>query len=215
MLPFAFEQGFGFEQYVDYALDVPMYFVVRDGAFINALGMSFRDFLRGELAALPGEKPTAQDWENHLTVLFPEARVKRFIEMRGTDSGSRPSLCALPALWVGLLYDGDVQGELVDYIADWTAEERETLRQNAPKTGLATPFRGGTLLDMARHIVPLAARGLKNRARTDIEGHDESKFLGFLEDVVESGKSPAENLLDSYHNEWQGDVQNAFDALAL
>ena len=215
MLPFAFEQGFGFEQYVDYALDVPMYFVVRDGAFINALGMSFRDFLRGELPALPGEKPTAQDWENHLTVLFPEARVKRFIEMRGTDSGSRPSLCALPALWVGLLYDGDVQGELVDYIADWTAEERETLRQNAPKTGLATPFRGGTLLDMARHIVPLAARGLKNRARTDIEGHDESKFLGFLEEIVESGKSPAENLLDSYHNEWQGDVQNAFDALAL
>ena len=215
MLPFAFEEGFGFEQYVDYALDVPMYFVVRDGAFINTLGMNFRDFLNGELPALPGEKPTAEDWENHLTVLFPEARVKRFIEMRGADSGPWPSLCALPAFWVGLLYDGETQSKLVDYIADWTQEERDALRLGSPQTGLQTPFRGGTLLDMAREIVPMAAQGLKNRGRGDGTGADESLFLAYLEEITESGKSSAEKLLDSYHGAWGGDIQKAYDALTL
>ena len=215
MLPFAFEDGFGFEQYVDYALDVPMYFVVRDGSFINTLGMNFRDFLKGELPALPGEKPTAEDWENHLTVLFPEARVKRFIEMRGADSGPWPSLCALPAFWVGLLYDGETQSKLVDYIADWTQEERDALRLGAPQTGLATAFRGGTLLDMAREIVPMAAQGLKNRALGDGAGADESLFIAYLEEIVESGKSSAEKLLDQYHGVWDGDIKNAYQALTL
>jgi glutamate--cysteine ligase len=215
MLPFAFDEGFGFEQYVDYALDVPMYFVVRDGQFINALGMNFRDFLNGELPALPGEKPTAEDWENHLTVLFPEARVKRFIEMRGADSGPWPSLCALPAFWVGLLYDAETQSKLVDYIADWTQEERASLRQAAPQSGLATPFRGGTLLDMAREIVPMAAQGLKNRGRGDGAGADESLFLAYLEEIAESGKSSAQKLLDKYHGEWGGDIQQAYQTLKL
>ena len=215
MLPFAFEEGFGFEQYVDYALDVPMYFVVRNGEFINTLGMNFRDFLNGELPALPGEKPTAEDWENHLTVLFPEARVKRFIEMRGADSGPWPSLCALPAFWVGLLYDAQTQSQLVDYIADWTQEERDALRLGGPQTGLQTPFRGGTLLDMAREIVPMAAQGLKNRGRGDGTGADESLFLAYLEEITESGKSSAEKLLDSYHGAWGGDIQKAYEALTL
>ncbi|CAI8218177.1 MAG: Glutamate--cysteine ligase EgtA [Alphaproteobacteria bacterium] len=215
MLPFVFEDGFGFEQYVDYALDVPMYFVVRDGEFISALGMNFRDFLKGELPALPGEKPTAEDWENHLTVLFPEARVKRFIEMRGADSGPWPSLCALPAFWVGLLYDAETQSKLVDYIADWTQEERDALRLGAPQTGLATPFRGGTLLDMAREIVPMATQGLKNRGCGDGAGADESLFLAYLEEIVESGKSSAEKLLDQYHGVWDGDIKNAYRALTL
>ena len=215
MLPFAFEEGFGFEQYVDYALDVPMYFVVRNGEFINTLGMNFRDFLNGELPALPGEKPTAEDWENHFTVLFPEARVKRFIEMRGADSGPWPSLCALPAFWVGLLYDAQTQSQLVDYIADWTQEERDALRLGAPQTSLQTPFRGGTLLDMAREIVPMAAQGLKNRGRGDGTGADESLFLAYLEDITESGQSSAEKLLDSYHGAWGGDIQKAYDALTL
>jgi len=215
MLPFAFDTGFGFEQYVDYALDVPMYFVVRDGEFINALGMNFRDFLKGELPALPGEKPTAEDWENHLTVLFPEARVKRFIEMRGTDSGARASLCALPALWVGLLYDADMQAKLADYIADWTVEERETLRQTAPKQGLATPFRGGTLLDMARDIVPIAKQGLENRGFKNADGHDETKFLGFLEEIAETGRSPADTLLAKYHGDWQENIAEAYEYLTL
>jgi glutamate--cysteine ligase len=215
MLPFAFEDGFGFEQYVDYALDVPMYFVIRDGAFINALGMNFRDFLNGELPALPGEKPTAEDWENHLTVLFPEARVKRFIEMRGADSGPWPSLCALPAFWVGLLYDDATQSKLADYIADWTKAERDALRLGAPKTGLATPFRDGSLLDMARDIVPMAAQGLKNRGRSDGTGADESLFLAYLEEIVESGKSSAEKLLDKYNGEWDGDIKKAYPSLTL
>ena len=215
MLPFAFEDGFGFEQYVDYALDVPMYFVVRDGSFINTLGMNFRDFLKGELPALPGEKPTAEDWENHLTVLFPEARVKRFIEMRGADSGPWPSLCALPAFWVGLLYDDETQSKLVDYIADWTQEERDELRLGAPQTGLATAFRGGTLLDMAREIVPMAAQGLKNRARGDGAGADESLFLAYLEEITASGKSSAEKLLHKYHGEWGGDLKKAYQELTL
>ncbi|NCF79647.1 MAG: glutamate--cysteine ligase [Alphaproteobacteria bacterium] len=215
MLPFAFEEGFGFEQYVDYALDVPMYFVVRNGEFINTLGMNFRDFLNGELPALPGEKPTAEDWENHLTVLFPEARVKRFIEMRGADSGPWPSLCALPAFWVGLLYDAQTQSQLVDYIADWAQEERDALRLGAPQAGLQTPFRGGTLLDMAREIVPMATLGLKNRGRGDGTGADESLFLAYLEDITESGKSSAEKLLDSYHGAWGGDIQKAYETLTL
>jgi glutamate--cysteine ligase len=215
MLPFAFDEGFGFEQYVDYALDVPMYFVVRDGAFINTLGMNFRDFMKGELPALPGEKPTAQDWENHLTVLFPEARVKRFIEMRGTDSGTRPSLCALPAFWVGLLYDADVQSQVAAYVADWTQAERAALRMGAAQTGLATPFRGGSLLDVARDILPLAKQGLKNRGFKDAAGDDETKFLDFLEDVVGSGKSPAERLLEQYENEWGGDIRKAYETLTL
>ena len=215
MLPFAFEDGFGFEQYVDYALDVPMYFVVRDGSFINTLGMNFRDFLNGELPALPGEKPTAEDWENHLTVLFPEARVKRFIEMRGADSGPWPSLCALPAFWVGLLYDDETQSKLADYIADWTKAERDALRLGAPQTGLATPFRDGSLLDMARDIVPMAAQGLKNRARSDGTGADESLFLAYLEEIVESGKSSAEKLLDKYNGEWDGDIKKAYPSLTL
>ncbi len=215
MLPFAFDEGFGFEQYVDYALDVPMYFVVRNGEFINTLGMNFRDFLNGELAALPGEKPTAQDWENHLTVLFPEARVKRFIEMRGADSGPWSSLCALPAFWVGLLYDADTQSRLAAYIADWTQEERAALRAAAPLTGLETPFRGGTLLDMARDILPMAKQGLENRRYTDGTGNDERLFLDYLERIVADGKSNAQRLLDSYHNEWGGDINKAYAALTL
>ncbi len=215
MLPFAFDEGFGFEQYVDYALDVPMYFVVRDGAFINTLGMNFRDFLNGELAALPGEKPTAQDWENHLTVLFPEARVKRFIEMRGADSGPWSSLCALPAFWVGMLYDADTQSQLAAYISDWTQEERDALRAAAPISGLETPFRGGSLLDMARDILPMAKQGLKNRGFADGTGNDETLFLDYLERIVADGKSNAQRLLDSYHGEWGGDMNKAYKALTL
>lgn len=215
MLPLAFDAGFGFDQYVDYALDVPMYFVVRDGDFVNALGMSFRDFLNGELPALPGEKPTAEDWENHLTTLFPEARVKRFIEMRGADSGPWSSLCALPAFWVGLLYDADTQRKLADYIADWTQTERDALRLGAPKTGLETPFRGGTLLDMARDIVPLAAQGLKNRGYGDGAGGDESLFLAYLEEIVADGQNNAQRLLNSYHGDWGGDITKALPDLTF
>lgn len=215
MLPFVFEEGFGFEQYVDYALDVPMYFVIRDGDFVNTLGMSFRDFMDGKLPALPGEKPTAQDWENHLTTLFPEARVKQFIEMRGADSGPRASLCALPAFWVGLLYDEATQNQVADYIADWTQSERDALRLGAPTTGLETPFRGGTLLDMARVIVPMAAQGLKARNRSDGAGGDESQFLTYLETIVADGRNNAGRLLAKYKAEWGEDVRPIYHELGL
>ena len=213
MLPQAFEPGFGFEQYVDYALDVPMYFVIRDGAYIDTLGMSFRDFMAGKLPALPGEKPTATDWENHLTTLFPEARVKRFIEMRGADSGPWPSLCALSAFWVGLLYDPSTQRQVADLISDWTPEERMALRLGAPVTGLATAFRGGTLLDLARQILALSEAGLKARARSDGAGGDERQYLLYLQQVIEDGRSPAEALLAHYHGAWNTDVRPIFETL--
>ena len=215
MLPQAFAAGFGFEQYVDYALDVPMYFVIRDGAYIDALGMSFRDFLAGKLPALPNEKPTPRDWENHLTTLFPEARVKRFIEMRGADSGMRPSLCALPALWVGLLYDAATQKQTADWIADWTQAERDFLRQQTPVQGLKTPFRDGTVLDLARQMLTLAQAGLVARARLDEDGDDEVKFLAYVEEVVSSGQSPAENLIEKFNTRWNGNVRPAFQELAF
>ena len=215
MLPFAFDDGFGFEQYVDYALDVPMYFIMRDGDFIDCLGMNFRDFMDGKLPALPGEKPTEADWEDHLTTVFPEARVKRFIEMRGADSGPWSSLCALPALWVGLLYDAATQSQVAAYIADWSEEERDYLRGQAPKTGLDTPFRGGTLLDMAKDVLSLSAQGLKNRARMDGAGADETIFLAYLQQIVADGQSPAARLVDKFNTAWDGDITRLYQETAF
>jgi glutamate--cysteine ligase len=162
---------------------------------------------------LPGEKPTATDWENHLTTLFPEARVKRFIEMRGADSGPWPSLCALSAFWVGLLYDPSTQRQVADLISDWTPEERMALRLGAPVTGLATAFRGGTLLDLARQILALSEAGLKARARSDGAGGDERQYLLYLQQVIEDGRSPAEALLAHYHGAWNTDVRPIFETL--
>ena len=215
MLPMVFEPGFGFDHYVDYALNAPMYFVQRDGGFINALGMSFRDFLEGRLPALPGEKPTATDWEDHLTTLFPEARVKRFIEMRGADAGSWQSLCALPAFWVGLLYDAATQNRVADMIADWTQDERETLRRLAPVSGLTTQFRGGTLGDLAADVLALAEQGLNARGFLDGTGGDEALFLQPLQDSVSRRQTPADALLEKYQDEWDGQVAPVFKELAF
>lgn len=215
MLPRAFQDGFCFEDYVEYALDVPMYFIVRNGSFINALGMSFRDFLNRELPALPGELPTEKDWEDHLTTLFPEARVKRFIEMRGADSGPWGRICALPALWVGLLYDADTQRKVYELIADWTQEDREAMRAVAPIKGLATPFRDGTLRDLAEKVLNLADAGLQARNKSDGAGGNETIFLRPLKEVVASGKTPAEILIEKFDQEWGGDVRPIFKELAF
>ena len=208
MLPFVFEDGFGFERYVDYALDVPMYFVYRDGRYINALGMSFRDFLNGRLPALPGETPTLGDWADHLTTIFPEARIKRYMEMRGADGGPWRRLCALPALWVGLMYDRSSLDAAWDLCKGWNAETREALRVAASVDGLQARVAGLSMHDLAREALAIAEAGLKARARAGAGGMlpDETHFLDTLRESVESGQTPADELLARYHGEWQGDL---------
>ncbi|TWB62084.1 glutamate--cysteine ligase [Nitrospirillum viridazoti] len=209
-LPFVFEDGFGFERYADHALGVPMYFVYRDGQYIDASGQDFRAFLRGELPALPGERPLITDWVDHLTTLFPEVRLKRFLEMRGADGGPWARLCALPALWVGLLYDTTALDAAWDLIKDWTEEERAQLRNNVPRLGLDTPFRKGTVLDLARQTVAISRNGLDNRARLAGMGDNESHFLDALQAIVDSGVSPATELLNKFNGEWGGDIDRVY-----
>lgn len=215
MLPFAFEDGMGFERYVDYALDVPMYFVFRDGRYIDVTGASFRDFLDGKLEALPGVKPTMDDWVDHLTTLFPDVRLKQFIEMRGADAGPFPQLMALPALWAGLLYDRAALDGAVSLIDGWTEEERQTLRDQVPRLGLATPFRGRTLGDVAREVVELAEGGLKRRAQLDENGEDETKALKPLIETVAEGRTEADRLLAAYEGPWAGKIDRLFETEAL
>lgn len=210
MLPFAFEDGMGFERYADYALDVPMYFVVRNKRYINVAGESFRDFLVGRLPQLPGEKPTKKDWEDHLSTLFPEVRLKQFLEMRGADMGDEAAVNALPALWVGLLYDAQVLDSAWDLVRDWTEEERRALRREVPRTALHTRFRGGTVADVARRVVELAREGLKRRAHF-AAGADETKYLAPLEQTLALGRTPAERWLEKYRGEWAGDLTRIFD----
>ena len=212
MLPFVFEDGMGFERYVDYALDVPMYFVYRDGRYIDALGMSFRDFLRGELPALPGEKPTLSDWADHLTTIFPEARIKKFMEMRGADGGPWRRLCALPAFWVGLLYDQTALDACSDLIRGWTVAERDAMRVAASVEGLRAPTPRGPMLELAREVLAIADAGLKARARVGAGGMipDETHFLNALHESVESGMTPADELLEKYHGAWDGDLSRIY-----
>jgi len=206
ILPFVFEAGMGFERYVDHVLDVPMYFVYRDGKYIDASGQSFRDFLDGRLPALPGEKPGMGDWADHLSTLFPEVRLKRFLEMRGADGGPWKSLCALPAFWVGLLYDDSALDAAWDLVKDWSLEEHQYLRDEVPRQALHTPFRGKALNAIALQAVDIAAQGLKARRRLDGQGDDESHFLSLLRSRVEREKAPAEYLLDDFHGRWQGSI---------
>ena len=210
MLPFVFEDGMSFERYVDYALDVPMYFVYRDGRYIDALGQSFRDFLEGRLPALPGEKPTFSDWADHLTTIFPEVRIKKFMEMRGADGGPWRRLCALPALWVGLLYDQGALDASWDLVKDWTAEERQALRDEVPRLGLKAMIRGRTVQDIARDVLALARSGLDNRDEHGCKGRSETAFLDVLDEITASGKTPAEELLELYHTSWDGNIERVF-----
>ena len=215
MLPFVFEEGFGFERYVDYLLDVPMYFVYRQGRYLDAAGESFRDFLDGRLPALPGERPTISDWSDHVTTAFPEVRLKRYLEMRGADGGRFRTICALPALWVGLLYDETSLAAAADLVADWAVAELEELRREVPRQGLATPFRGGTVLDLARTIVGLARDGLARRARLDWDGQDETRYLKPLEETVATGLTPAEVKLRRFEQEWGRSVDPLFREFAF
>ncbi|KMK68727.1 glutamate--cysteine ligase [Puniceibacterium sp. IMCC21224] len=212
MVPFVFEDGFGFERWVEYALDVPMYFVYRDGKYIDALGQSFRDFLKGELPALPGETPTLSDWADHLTTLFPEARVKKYIEMRGADGGPWRRLCALPAFWVGLMYDQGALDAAWDIAKGWDAETRQALRVAASEQGLQAVVGDIKMHDLAREVVALSDEGLKARARTGAGGlvPNETHFLNALKESLETGKTPADELLDHYHGDWNGDLNRIY-----
>ncbi|APL95769.1 glutamate--cysteine ligase [Sphingobium sp. TA15] len=211
MLPFVFEDGFGYERYADYALDVPMYFVYRDGRYVDAAGQSFRDFLNGRLPALPGEKPTEKDWEDHLSTAFPEVRMKSFLEMRGADGGPWNRICALPALWVGLLYDEGALDAAWDLVKDWSMEERQVLRDSVPKLALDAPIAGNRKLrDIAGEVLDIARGGLSARARLNASGDNETGYLAPLDEVVASGQTHAERLLARYHGEWKGDLSQIY-----
>lgn len=210
MLDFVFEDGFGFERYVDYLLDVPMYFSYRDGRYIDLAGKSFRDFLAGKLDELPGAVPTLRDWSDHMTTAFPEVRLKRYLEMRGADGGPWNRLCALPAFWVGLLYDGSALDAAWDLVKDFSLAERHALRDGVPKHALKLPFRGGSVRDLAQEALKIAAHGLKRRARLSPGGADESHFIEPLIEYVKANQTPAERKLELYHGRWNGSVDPVF-----
>ncbi|MCL6282817.1 glutamate--cysteine ligase [Ruegeria sp. 2012CJ41-6] len=212
MVPFVFDDGFGFEAWVQYALDTPMYFVYRDGVYHDALGQSFRDFLKGELPALPGETPMLSDWADHLTTLFPEARIKKFMEMRGADGGPWRRLCALPAFWVGLMYDQSALDAAWDLVKGWDGETREALRVQASVDGLQARVGDIDMHALAREVVAISEAGLKARARPGVGGMvpDETHFLNALKDSLETGKVPADELLDRYNGDWGGDLTRIY-----
>jgi glutamate--cysteine ligase len=216
MLPFVFEDGFGYDRYCDYALDVPMYFVFRDGKYIDAAGQSFRDFLQGKLAALPGEKPTIADWTDHLSTAFPEVRLKSFLEMRGADGGRWGRICALPALWVGLLYSGTALDAAWDRVKHWTIAEREALRHAVPRQALNTAVPGGgTVHELAREVLDIASAGLTARAKLNSAGDNEGGFLDPLHEVVSSGMTPADRLLERYYGPWNGDISHIYNEMSF
>jgi glutamate--cysteine ligase len=210
MLPWVFDDGMSFERYVDYALDVPMYFIYRDGKYHDVAGKSFRDFLAHKLPGFEKIDPTLSDWADHLTTIFPEVRLKKFLEMRGADGGLWRRICALPALWTGIYYDQSSLDAAWDLVKDWTAEERSALRESVPKLGLNTPFRNTNVKAIARHMLDLSRNGLRLRAQTDSVGGTEEGFIEPLFQIVGNGKTRAEELLERYEGPWQRDVSKIF-----
>ena len=212
MPPFVFEDGFGYERWVDYILDVPMYFVCRDGAYHDVSGKSFRDYMNGKLEGFEGQLPTTTDWSDHMTTAFPDVRLKQFIEMRGADGGPWGNICALPALWVGLLYDARAQSEAAAMIAGWTVEEISAMRDMVPRQALNAPFRDGTMRDVARDALRICRGGLERRNRINPRsGLNEIQYIEPLESVVESGKTLAEDLLDAYATRWSGRIDPIYE----
>ena len=214
MLPFVFEDGMGFQRYVDWVLDVPMYFVYRDGRYINALGQSFRDFLKGQLPALPGEKPTLSDWADHMTTVFPEARVKKYIEMRGADCGDVAHLAALPAFWVGLMYDQGALDAAWDLVKGFDAETREGLRVAASVSALQGEAGGVKLLDLSRQAVALSQAGLRARARAGNGQADEAGYLDVLVDSLAAEAVQADRLLALYEGAWGRSLTPVYEAVS-
>ena len=214
MLDFVFEDGFGYERYVDYLLDVPMYFSYRDGRYLDASGKSFRAFLRGELDVLPRALPTLRDWNDHMTTAFPEVRLKKFLEMRGADSGPWGRICALPAFWVGLLYDDAALDSAWDLVKDFTLAERHALRDGVPRHALHLPFRGASVRELAIEALKISLEGLRRRARADDCGADERGFLAPLLEIADAGRTAAEHKLALFRGEWNGSVDPLFGQFA-
>ena len=202
-----------FERYVDYMLDVPMYFVYRDGKYIDASGLSFKDFMQGKLSVLPGELPTLKDWEDHLTTAFPEVRLKKYLEMRGADGGPWRRICALPALWVGILYDQECLDAAWDLVKDWTKQEHQLLRDNVPKKGLCTNFRTGIVRDVALEMLKISRLGLEKRNIRSSCGKDESLFLETLQIIADTDVTPAERKLGKYHSVWNKDLKYLYEIM--
>ena len=214
MLDFVFEDGFGYERYVDYLLDVPMYFSYRNGEYIDLAGKSFRAFLAGELDGLRGELPTLRDWNDHMTTAFPEVRLKKFLEMRGADSGPWARICALSAFWVGLLYDDAALDAAWDLVRDFTLVERHVLRDGVPRHALKLPFRDASVRELAVEALKISVAGLRRRAALNGDGSDESRFLDPLLEIAESGQTAAERKLELFHGEWNGDIDRVFREFA-
>jgi len=214
LLDFVFEDGFGYERYVDYLLDVPMYFVYRQGHYVDVAGQSFRDFLQGRLPALPGQLPTLRDWLDHMTTAFPEVRLKQYLEMRGADSGSPERICALSAFWVGLLYDPTALEVAWDLVKGFSHSERHYLRDNVPKHALNLPFQNGTVKDLAQQALAISRAGLRRRAVLNPAGEDESHYLDVLHDIADSGQTIAERKLALFHGRWQGNIDHLFTEYA-
>ena len=215
MLAFAFEAGMGFERYVDYALDVPLYFLKRGDHYQDVAGGSFRDLLAGRLAQAPGERATLADWANHLSSIFPEVRLKRFLEMRGADVGPPDRIVALSALMAGLYYDPNALHAAEMLTQGWTAEDRQKLRDDAPVLGLAAEIRGRDLRSVAIDMLAIAQGGLKRRARLNTKGEDETIHLRSLEASAESGREPARHWIERYERPWGRSVEPAFDEAAF
>ena len=214
MLDFVFDDGFGYERYVDYLLDVPMYFSYRDGEYLDLAGRSFRKFLAGELDEMRGELPTLRDWNDHMTTAFPEVRMKKYLEMRGADSGPWGRICALPAFWVGLLYDDAALDAAWDLVKDFSMEERHALRDGVPRHALALPFRGANVRELAVEALKISVAGLQRRARRNVGGQDESAFLTELIEIAESGQTAADRKLQLFEGEWGGDIDRVFAEFA-
>ena len=215
IIPFVFEPELSFERYVDYMLDVPMYFVYREGQYIDATGLSFRDFMQGKLSVLPGELPSLKDWEDHLTTAFPEVRLKKFLEMRGADGGPWRRICALPALWIGLLYDQDQLDLAADWISDWTLAEHEYLRAQVPRMGLSTGFRGQKVRDLALQMLAMSRKGLEKRGIKSSCGKDESIYIEPLQAIADTYATPAERKLGKFHGVWDKRLDELFEVYAF
>ena len=197
---FIFDENLSFESWVDYALKVPMYFIKRNGQYINCAGASFEKFMLGKLEQLSNEKPTILDWEDHLSTIFTEIRLKQYIEFRGADAGPWKSLCALPALWVGLLYDSESLNEAESLAKSWSFDMYKKAYEEVPVKGLDLIINKRSINDHAKDLIAISKRGLKKRNFLDGTGNDESGYLNQLEEITHTGNSQAKKMLSMWNN---------------